>query len=96
MRPSLHQRVIGLVAALLVAAVSLLSASAMAPAKMDRPDAAAYLAVAGSLADLCGGQDTQDRHDCPFCRLLADPPHVGPRSGPSGLPWPQSRPDSPT
>ena len=60
---------------LVVAMASVVSASRMAPDAHD-PDLAAYLAVGGSLQDICGNGSSHEEHRCQFCRLLSDPPAI--------------------
>lgn len=69
-----RHRLILLVAALLVAMTGVVSAARMGP--QTPPALAAYLAAGGDLSDICGGLDAEHDHDCPFCRLLSDPPEI--------------------
>lgn len=73
----LARTLIAACAALLIATVSIASASLMAP---DRGDEAAFqqaLVLGVSTADICGDEADHD-HRCPFCRLIADPPEMTP------------------
>ena len=76
MRSGPAQRVFAFVAALLIAAASVVSAARMAPAQTEGPELAAYLAAGGKLLDLCGDVHAGHDHHCPFCRLLDAPPRV--------------------
>jgi hypothetical protein len=72
-------RIIGLASALLIALFSVLSAAHMVP---DRNTVAmeSYLALGGDIAELCGDISTDHSYDCPLCRLLPDPPCIGPKA----------------
>ncbi len=64
-----------LAAVLMVAMAGVVSAARMAPDRSD-PALAAYMALGGTLDDLCVGGASHDKHHCPFCRLLSDPPDI--------------------
>ena len=64
-----------LAAVLVVAMASVVSASLMAPDRND-PAMAAYMAIGGTVDDLCGDGSAHGEHHCPFCRLLSDPPDI--------------------
>ena len=68
-------RAILLAAALVVAMASVVSASRTAPERGDLA-LAAYMAIGGTVDDLCGDGSSHDGHHCPSCRLLGDPPAI--------------------
>lgn len=70
-------RSIGLVSALLIALLSVVSAAHTVP-EHDAEAFETYLALGGDIADICGDTDVGHGHDCPFCRLLSDPAFSGP------------------
>ena len=67
-----------LCAVLFIALASVVSASRMAPQQTDSPEVVAFLAVGGSLDELCGGQVPDDSFHCPFCHLTVAPQVEGP------------------
>ena len=94
-RWSLHNALL-LVAALMVAMSSVVSASRMMPNRAV-PAMAGQMAAGGPHAshharDPHGGDgSSHDDHQCPFCRLLSDPPDIritpGLRRTPPSLVW---------
>jgi len=64
-------------AALLILAVSTLSAAWMAPERGEAEAFASTLVFGLSPNDFCGDVSDHD-HRCPFCRLVADPPEAKP------------------
>ncbi len=78
MTRSFGHRLLTLVAALLLAVVSVQSAARMAPGPADSPAVLSYLLAGGSIDDFCGGASdpSHGQHHCPFCRQLADPPQL--------------------
>lgn len=80
MRLGFSYRIFAVLAAVCIALASVASANRMAlPADHD-PALVAYVQAGGSLHDLClpdEGTGHSD-HDCPFCRLLADPDDLTP------------------
>lgn len=72
------------VAALLMAVTSIGSSVRMAPADMDQAEVTAFLAIGGTLDDLCDDGSTHDRADhCPFCNTIAQAVVIAP----SGKVW---------
>lgn len=67
-----------LIAVLCFALASVVSASRMAPASPQSPEIQQFLAMGGTLDDLCGGQLPDHAHHCEFCHLLPDTPIVAP------------------
>lgn len=76
MIPAPLRRAVLFAVILTTAMASAVSAARLAPERTD-PDVAAYLAVGGSLDDLCGDGSSHEAHHCPFCRLLNEPPAIG-------------------
>ena len=73
MNPARFFPALTLIAALCVALASMALAGRMAPVGQNAPDYLAFVVMAGPDA-LCEGHDADhSNHDCPFCRLLADP-----------------------
>lgn len=70
--------VLTLLAALMLAVVSVFSAAAMAPQPPQDASITAFLAAGGDPADLCGDEGHHPGGHCPFCRLLSDLPDYGP------------------
>lgn len=72
-------RLIALIAAFCVALSSVASAQRMVPADVPSLEMQAFFVAGGTLDDLCltNGSGHVD-HDCPFCRLLADPEQIAP------------------
>lgn len=76
MNRTLSYRLFTLVAALLVAVASVVSAARMVPDTSGSPDAAVFLTAGATINDFCGGLPTENDHHCPFCRLQPDPPEI--------------------
>ena len=70
-----------IVLAIMLVVAGVQYASHSVRSEVTEPDLAAFLAVGGSLDDLCLSEDhAHDHADCPFCReleLLALEPHAG-------------------
>ena len=62
-------------AILVVAMASIVSVARMSPNR-SAPPIAAYLAISGTLDDLCGDGSSHEEYHCPFCRLLGDLPKI--------------------
>jgi hypothetical protein len=76
MTGSLRQTVIALGAAVMLAAISVVSAHHMVPDRPD-PERTAALQAAGALAeDLCGAAESRHDHRCPFCHKLPEAPRI--------------------
>ena len=74
-----RQSLVLISAALLLALASIGFAARMAPeAASAQGGLGAYLAMGGSLEDLCADGLPGHDHDCPLCRLLSDPPDMAP------------------
>lgn len=84
MTQSLSYRVTMAVATLLLALTSLGSAVRMAPAEIARAEMNAFLAIGGTLGDLCDETPAHNHAEhCPFCNTVAK---VGPEA-PAGHIW---------
>lgn len=64
------------VAVLAVALASVVFAARMAPAAAEAADLRAYLAMGGTLDELCAGEPAHHAHHCPVCNLLPETPAV--------------------
>lgn len=72
-------RITIVVAALLLALTSVSSAARMAPSDLDTVEVAAFLAVGGTLDDLCDdGQPHNHAEHCPFCNTVAQADLIAP------------------
>ncbi len=69
------RRVVLLAAILMVAMASIVSAARMAPERTSS-ELTAHLMMGGSHQDLCAEGSSHEKHHCPFCRLLSDPPKI--------------------
>ncbi|MFT4706230.1 MAG: hypothetical protein ACI9TA_000068 [Reinekea sp.] len=69
-----------IIAALLLAVTSVGSAARMAPSDIDQPQVAAFLAMGGTLDDICGDDFHDHAMSCPFCHVTADVGPVKPAS----------------
>lgn len=66
-----------LIAVLMLALTSFASAQRMAPSA-DSPQMAAFMAMGGTLDDLCGDAVPAHRGQCPFCHVTADARNLRP------------------
>ncbi|AWI84972.1 hypothetical protein CEW88_14445 [Alloyangia pacifica] len=66
------------VAVLAVALASVLFAARMAPEGPEAASLRSYLAMGGTLADLCETEGTHHGHHCPVCNLLPEAPRTVP------------------
>lgn len=72
-------RMMIVVTALLLAMTSVGSAARMAPSDMDRAEVAAFLAIGGTLGDLCEDQPAHVHAEhCPFCNTVAQADIIAP------------------
>ncbi|WP_353475463.1 hypothetical protein PVT71_18055 [Salipiger sp. H15] len=67
-----------LVAVLALALASVVFAARMAPEGPQGESLRSYLAMGGSLADLCADEAPHHAHHCPVCNLLPEVPEVAP------------------
>lgn len=68
------------VAVLAVALASVVFAARLAPAAPEGADLQGYLAMGGSLADLCADEPPHHAHHCPVCNLLPEVPEIALRT----------------
>lgn len=69
------------IVALLLAVTSVGSAARMEPSDIEQPQIATFLAMGGTLDDICGGDLNDHATSCPFCHVVADVGPVKPASG---------------
>ncbi|SDG51704.1 hypothetical protein [Alloyangia pacifica] len=63
---------------LAVALASVVFAARMAPEEPAEASLRGYLAMGGTLADLCEGDTFHHAHHCPVCNLLPEVPEIAP------------------
>ncbi|MCT4373252.1 hypothetical protein CLG85_024360, partial [Yangia mangrovi] len=66
------------VAVLAVALASVVFAARMAPEGPEAANLRSYLAMGGTLADLCEVEGAHHGHHCPICNLLPEAPESAP------------------
>lgn len=76
---SVSYNLMSIVAALLLAMTSVGSASRLAPSDMDRAEVVAFLAMGGTLVDLCEDEPTHVHAElCPFCNTVSQAGNIAP------------------
>ncbi len=78
MNQSQPYRFVMLFAALMLALMSFVSAGRMAPTTADSPQMAAFVALGGTVDDICGDEMPTHTGQCPFCHVTADVRSVRP------------------